>query len=89
MKLTVNQAIEEMKQLSWDNEKGDFSAIKKRYGSIENSWRASAKMRAFILGCGYCSHCYEKQDSVNDLESGMCESCYDDAEDHYLFSGLR
>lgn len=88
MKLTVNQAIEELKRLQQDNEKENFSAIEKRYGSVKQSWRASAKMRDFILGCGYCSHCYEKQKSIDDLESGMCIACYDWAENQYLYGGI-
>lgn len=88
MKLTVNQAIEELKRIRQDEENDNYSAIEKRYGTLKISWKATARMRAFITGCGYCSHCYEKQKSVDEIECGMCRACYNWEENQYLFGGI-
>lgn len=88
MRLTVNQAIEELKRLAADEMQGDNIAIEERYGTVENSRIAYVKMRDFIVGCGYCSHCYEKQKSIDDLDCCMCNSCYNWEENQYLFGGI-
>lgn len=88
MKLTVNQAIEELKRIRQDEENDNYSAIEKRYGTLENSWKATARIREFITGCGYCSHCYEKQNCVEDIEAGMCAACYQWEENNYLFGDI-
>lgn len=88
MKLTVNEAIEELKKLKENEDTENHKAIKKRYGSLENSRKARKKMRDFIIGCGYCSDCYEKQKSVDDIEFGMCNACYKWAENQYLFGDI-
>lgn len=79
MKLTLPQAIEEVKWI-WKHS-DDLPAITKCYGSKERSVNARVKIGDFLEENGYCRQCYEKQESSQKIDSGLCDSCWKEIEE--------
>ena len=90
MKLTVNQAVKELKWLRKAQREENSQAINKHYGNLANANVARIKMTDLIAENGYCHSCYEKKVSPLDndeMNCGLCYSCYMNWENQYLTDG--
>lgn len=90
MKLTLEQAANELKLIEKYEDSDNFEALIKRYGKSTVAQKVKFKLREFIGNHDYCTSCYNKkitEADFNENNCGLCDSCYRDWENDYLSDG--